>query len=188
MPELNVFITPEDFLDIAEGCLAAGCRLIPDCHYDSPNYRELRTIEEIRQELPNPWLQGWFVVSQRWERCPLEMGSFERDGNRRYSVMQRNGGPTLDIFHRRPVKKPNGTLLPATLLAYYSTFWNWHTEENERPSEELVACYQLLTRKIKQNSYRVQPMKHIFWISHRAAKSGMRLGPPLEAIDPATLS
>jgi hypothetical protein len=187
MPELSTFMTPDDFFEIVSECLAAGCGIVPDRNELVPEYREFRTIEQVRAVAETRLVAGWFIVSPRWERCPLEMSSFEKDGIRQYFVSQRNGGPTIDLCAWSLVGNPARNFVAGGFVSHYPHFWNWKTNQNEKPAKELVACYRTLCSHIKKNSVRVQPGKHSYFVTRRTVESGLGLGPPLENVDLAKL-
>lgn len=91
-------------------------------------------------------------------------------GETKYYIVQRNGGPTIDLFQTGLVEVEGKPALGSGSISYYPTFWNTLTEENQKPPKALAKFYRHIVSRIKANSTKLVRGERVYCIGPGAQK------------------
>jgi hypothetical protein len=184
MAQLDIFLSEVDLESLLALALSRGAVLVPDTRYATDKYDEIADLAPMRRF--RPAVKLFFILHQSYLVTPLEMRQTRSEENSAWYIMQRNGGPTIDIFCPGQKESGDRRIIGQGYVGYYPTFWNPRTGRNETASPALKAYYALLTKHIRTHAARVALPKRTFWIgldALRLARLGWSLpGIPLELI------
>lgn len=175
MVQTNVYLCNKDLKELVNELIVSGCRIVPDLKYDQPKYLKLESWSEVRQIVrakPNNLL---FVVSDWWERAPLEMRVAAHKGRSFYFISQKNGGPTIDIFVSQPTMANGQALIGQGFIAYYPRFWNPLTKRMELPPTEMVSCYKGIVKCLRENGRSIKLGSKTFVLTANSERAGLPL-------------
>jgi hypothetical protein len=170
---MDLFVSEQDLESLAGVVLSNEGLLVPDMRYSAPVYSEIADIPTLRKVRPEARL--FFVLHKSYLVTPLEMRCFSGEGTAMWYIVQRNGGPSIDIFCPGQVETASSKIIGQGYMGYHPTFWNPSTARNEQPPPALKQMYALLQRHIKQHATRVTLAKRTFWIGQDAVRLS-RLG------------
>ena len=168
MPELGLYLVEEDEYSLVQLAFDEGCDLIPDLHYNSQRYEKISTLEGYRQYRIRTRL--FFLVSEKYFCCPIEMCRIEKDERHVYYISQRSGGPTIQFLGGGLFEKNGQKFIRSGSIAYYPTYWNTTTLQKEKPPSGLPSVYNVLRRGIKRDAIRIKPGLSEFWLCAHARK------------------
>ncbi len=117
---------------LVKAALSLGVRIVPSKDYETSQPVIVSSVEAFEPERAETNL--FFLVSDSWLRCPIEVRQYATGPKSgKYFLMQRNGGPSIDLFCPRLEQMTGGPAsIAAGMLGYYSTFWNTATRETRQ--------------------------------------------------------
>jgi hypothetical protein len=168
--QTDIVFGDKDIQHLFKYLLEQGAKFVPDIRYTSPRYQELDTLKAIMAS--RQMSKFLFVVHHCYTRYPLEMRRFKNHTD--YYIVQRNGGPSLDLFCPGLISQTGKSILGQGFIGCYPTFWNPVSEHNEKSPSELLAFYHDAVRWIKRVSIRKTTKKRIFYVGQEAHNLIMR--------------
>lgn len=150
MPQVSMFLDSEDERSLITLLFEKGARIVADLRYDGPAYHQIHDWSGYDKARGKSGL--FFVLFDAYERCPLRMFRIEGghyDG--KYSVMQRTGGPTIDLLSSVQYRKDDIDFISDGMLGYHRTYRNTLTDDIEEVPDELVTLFNLVSKEIKKN-------------------------------------
>jgi hypothetical protein len=134
----------------------------------APEIRKVSTIAEFRSRRTAKVGALIFVLNPEWQRSPLDLGEIQKGGQTIYFVMQKTGGPTLDLCAPFEYGSEGNKFIPGGSVGYHSTFWNTLTERNEPAPDALKATYREVVKIIKKGSRLIDRPKRRYIVAHGA--------------------
>jgi len=96
MPQLDFLLSANEERRLVSAAFEQCLRLVPDADYDTPRYVTAGNL--IRYCAYRARTQLFFILADDYVRSPLEFRCFSAGPKPgRYFIMQRNGGPTIDL-------------------------------------------------------------------------------------------
>jgi hypothetical protein len=176
MPELNLYMTEKDERRAVTFAFEQGCEFIPDLHYPSNRYELISTTNQYLRCRVRTRL--FFILSEKYYCCPLEMRRIQQNGRRFHYISQRSGGPTIQFLAGGSFEAQGQEFIRSGAIGYYPTYWNTLESEMQKPSARLVSTYKSLALQIRQIATRIKLGRSIFWVgddARRAALTGAKL-------------
>ena len=166
MAELDFYFNKQEKRELINFLLENNCKFVPDnsegglMRYDSPNYKELSSMEEIEPFLEHNVM--FFIIHNDYLIAPFEMEDFQKDGINKYYISQKYGGPSIDMcLYETAEKKQN---VPTGFVSIYP--YNIINGENIKASESLKSFYGKVVKYIKKRSKLFRFTKRSVWIGN----------------------
>ena len=167
MAELKVFLTNRDFEDFIRFVFELGGKIIPDLSYDVPAYCEIEKFSEFQKLQLDAKLL--FVVHEDWFDEPLAMKPFKnRSGQTKYFVVQKSGGPTIDIFFNGEFEKNGHRFVGSGFVGYHSKYWSAARTAYIPQPEGLRSFYRSLVKEIKKRGTKTTGSRLVYWAGQHA--------------------
>jgi hypothetical protein len=96
MPQLSLYQTEEDELNVVNAAFEAGCWIVPDLDYEAPEAQVLKTGESFKQARRDE--RHFFILHKRFMRSPLHMRQILKHGRNVFYVSPSEGGPFLEFL------------------------------------------------------------------------------------------
>ena len=162
MADMNLFMTDEDERRAIAFALQNSCFLVPDLDYDSPKYEMITSVVEYDRYRSRT--RHFFLLSDRFFRCPLELRTIQKNGKAVCYISQRRGGPSIQFLGGGLFENSGEKFVRPGDLSYYPSYWNTLESRNEKPSLELIETYKSLQEHIKKTSIRKKLGRSVFWL------------------------
>jgi hypothetical protein len=120
MAEIEFFAFEDEICELVGWLLDQGCKLIPDCHYESGEplrLTERAEIEKVAEDAPH-----FFVMREDLLESPPNMREVTTADKHFFYVDPRTGGPTLQFYWGRHFEREGHIHLSATWLSVYSWY------------------------------------------------------------------
>lgn len=175
MPEIGFFVSAEDEACLVSQVFAMGGRAVPAVPYLEPTVTLLTDFPAYSSFRGQTNL--FFLEFDNFLECPLEMRRVDSGVNAgRYFVLQRNGGPVIDLFVPKEYPTEKGMVLPAGSLGYYPTYWNAAAGSNRPVPAALKTTFAELRRHLQRGATKVRCGQRLFWVGrHTSALRGMAI-------------
>ncbi|MDX1965269.1 MAG: hypothetical protein SFX18_19140 [Pirellulales bacterium] len=82
MPQTDAFMSESDVEEIVCELFANNCLIIPDLVMNTPEVKTVGSMNVFKQIRSTEGAVHFFVISDLWIVCPLEYGSFPKDGKK----------------------------------------------------------------------------------------------------------
>ena len=176
MPEISLYLDTSDD-DLVLGWLFdASTELVPDLNYATQEYTVCKTMAEVMQFRPQA--RYFFALRDDFTALPLEVRHNSSSGRSFYYIMQRDGGPTLDVSLGGEFLKEGPELIGPGSLSHYPTYWHYVDNCNKPAPKPLVTLYRQLTYRIRKTFTRYKTSIRTYWIGPGAVarvRRGTRL-------------
>jgi len=181
MPQVDTFMAEKDIETLVSYIFENDCFIVADRDYEKPMPELIYSIEDFLKTRCSKQSTLYFILSDSWQKTPLIMKPFIKDGIKRFFIQQKSGGPTIDLFAPYEFESGKGKLLPHGFLGFHNRFWNNSTEQNESAPEELKLFYRKIKKYITNQASVVSTKNREFFIAHWAQarlEKGIKLGAP----------
>ena len=168
MAELDLYLTKEDEPKIVGAALDLGCELIPDLHYPVAQFDRLSTLKDYERSRART--RSFFLLSDRFFQCPLELRPIEKHGKTVYYIFSRSGGPTIQFLGGGLSQEAGSKVISPGFISYHTTYENTTRHRMEKPPKELVEVYDSLVKSAKKLTTRIKPDKRVYWLGPDARK------------------
>jgi hypothetical protein len=165
--ELDLYLTENDELPLVAAAFQAGCKLIPDLHYASARYDSLNALEDYK--LFRTRTRQFFLLSEKYSKCPLEMRLIEKEDKSVYYIGGR-GGPTIAFLGGGLFNEDASKFIRPGFISYSPRYENTAKKTMEKPPAELIETYQALVKSIKKFTARIKPGNRVYWLGPDARK------------------
>ena len=119
------------------------------------SYQAARTGGGQKWALENEKL--FFVLFDSYRECPLELHVIEGGYySGTYSVTQRVGGPTIDLFVANIHRTDNTQVISHGFVSYYATYRNTINGEMERTPQVLLDQYKAIVKHLKKGAVTIK--------------------------------
>ena len=155
MPDMTIIRDREDELLLVSRIFNEQGKIIPDLHYVTPHYQEIRCLNEYSNARSEAG--QFFSVFDLYAQVPFELGKVDGgyyDGQ--YFVYPRIGGPTIDLLTSVEYEKEDTHWISDGGLSHYPSYRNTLTNEMTPAPEELKAIYKRLVKEIRRESKLIQ--------------------------------
>jgi hypothetical protein len=170
MPQLDFFLSEVERQKFIQYCFKQRCNIIPDQHYESNKYIVVTTLDQYERNCKDKPLL--FISSNDFTTYPLELDYFEDKGKKKYFIIQRHGGPTIDLFCPVIGELEENIVGPGFIGIYQF----YYRDKNKYvPNKSLTGYYKLFTTYIKEICEKVKLGQRVFWIGKQTidkAKKG----------------
>jgi hypothetical protein len=169
MPEIGIILAKREEISLIEHVFSQGSYLVPDLHYPNPEYVKIRSVDDFlhyRQET-----RLYFMLHENYAISPLEMRQIEKDGKKSYFIMQRNGGPSIDLFMTAEFVVDDTTKVAPGFVAYYPTFWNTITHQNQKVPSHLLDAHGEIRKYIRSIAASNKLGKRSYWIGREMSRA-----------------
>jgi hypothetical protein len=186
MPQLSLYQTEEDELNVVNAAFEAGCWIVPDLDYEAPEAQVLKTGESFKQARRDE--RHFFILHKRFMRSPLHMRQILKHGRNVFYVSPSEGGPFLEFLGGGIIEdnESNSRHIRSGFLAYSSSYWDAEITKKEESPPELADTYKQLSKVIRATSTRIKPGRSVFWLGNYA-KAQLLTGTKLSLHDNWTL-
>ena len=175
MPQTDFFLECDDAERVVQYIFSRGGRLVPDFNDQATPtvIHDVVTFKQFGEQ------RLFFIQFDAYTRCPLELHRIEGgyyEG--KYSVTQRWGGPTIDLYLPPPGVKDGVRWLRDGGISYYATYRNTVSGCDERVPEELRRIYRDIVKEIKAGARPVEGKHRKYWIgpaAYRSLRAGSKL-------------
>jgi hypothetical protein len=153
VPQIDFAIGENEESPLVELILGSGLHFVPDKPYRTANpviWRDLASVERALRTQ-----RSYFLilpgVSGPFEMWQCDGGVYEG----KYFIMQRNGGPYLDILFPIFSRAADGQhQFAAGFIGYYKTYWDPGTSTNLPIPKELLDRYRYFCKEIRSRTSR----------------------------------
>lgn len=178
MPELGFYFDDSDLNDFAKRCLTEGAYFVPDHIYTDEKFDKITTFSKFRECRING-TNLFFILHNSYEDCPFELRPIVKNEVTGFYILQKNGGPTIDLFCPSSFDKNGTDVIAPGFVAFHSSYWNTTTREEVRAPESIKLWYRMLTKTIKERSMKIRARHRIFMVGQGATArlaEGWQLG------------
>jgi hypothetical protein len=178
MPELDLYQTEIDELEIVKAAFVEGCRMVVDSNYQTPVAPVLETVQEF--QFARSTERHFFLINTKFERMPISMRQISKDGKSVYYISPSQGGPFIEFLGGGIYEdKSSGVkTVRSGFLAYRPDYWNDELTEKFAAPVELVETYRRLAKVVRATSTRIKPDKAVYWLGNDA-KAQLQMGTKL---------
>jgi len=162
MPELGFILGKEEEARIIQCALNHGAWIVPDIGHESAEPLRVSTYAEY--EVVRKSTRLFFIMHESYYMVPLEMIETVRDGRRVFTVMQRNGGPSIEFLSSVEFCENGQLKINPGFLAHHNTFWNQRAKANQSPPSPLLNLYRTLCAEGKNVARREKVGVRVYWI------------------------
>src|SRR5438874_12294895 len=124
MPQTDAYLCETDIIQVAKLLFQQEAAIIPDLDYSRRELLQISDLKSLQRLLDDSIPLLLFAVSPKWQRSPLEMQSTIKQGKKVFFVVQKSGGPSIDIFYPRPLEVRGSLAIPHGFVAYHDCYWN----------------------------------------------------------------
>jgi hypothetical protein len=167
MPEMDIYITDEERMELFEYVRDNDGVFIPNETFDKPETIQIQSKEELIKCIYEQ-VTSFFVLSPRFQTESLRFGQFEVNDEKykdyeyyeyykgKYYIMQRYGGPYISLSFYRGFADDAIIKYKSTVIDHYARYIHKDTLCDEfRASEELKEYYKMLTKFLKSKCRRI---------------------------------
>jgi hypothetical protein len=183
MPEIDFFSDDRDENTLVQFIMDQGFYFVPDVSYDFPDYNQFRDWDSYQaNRLSTP---RFYLLHRDVPVSPLLMHQI-RQGWRagKYALLDREGGPVLDLCCGNAYEKNGFRWLPTCSLSYHPTYVNSDTGQFEKTPKKLRSKYRDIANYIKQHGTMIEQKcigggTRSYWImehARNALRQGSKLG------------
>ena len=181
MAQLDFLMVGNEINSFLAHLIDLKCKFIPDSFYESKEFQILKDVNSIiSNSLSN---RLFLVINEVYSKHPLEMREVNRIEGSRYYVVQRSGGPTIDLFLPKIIQDEGSQFLSSGFIAIFPYIY---TLDNQKikASPELKGFYSRIESYIKKGAYKLKTKHRTYYTSKNALdeiKAGiLPVGIPLE--------
>ena len=184
MPEMKLFMTEKDELELIRFVLGQECWLIPDIDYDSPRHQNISTERQFRDYRKRARL--FFIVRDDILKSPLEMRRISKDGRTVFYIGQRRGGPTIDFLTSGTFIEKDQRFIRPGSLGHHPTYWNTLERKMVKPPAKFREVNKHLSRFVRETARHLVVERHSIWLWTEAEKE-VRRGAKLVGFEMSSL-
>lgn len=162
MAQLDFFFSIEDRELFIEYCFNKKCFIIPHLPYKSSEYITLISLIQYKKCEPHTIFS---IGDNTFFNYPLKLDFNIIDNEKKYFIIQREGGPTIDFFSPVFGQLENNIIGPG-YIGIYPYYYN--EAEKIYPSVTLKAHYNDFTKFIKSHAKPFKIGKRKYWVGLNA--------------------
>jgi hypothetical protein len=151
VPELDFFATNGDEERIVEEALRLGGQFVPDVGWPTKSYESFVTLDEFRAWREKTTL--FFILAPVFQHSPLVLHEVPSKGT--YRILQKNGGPSVDLFLPNAACRDGRLLLRAAVIGHHAKYWDPVRQEMVAAPASLRTFYRALVSTIKRGGEKV---------------------------------
>lgn len=165
MPQIDFFLCREDKIILADFIFKSGCRIVVEDNYDCKVFTTISDLNKYEEYVMTNVLL--FILHPETLKHPLEWGSYEKDGNTRFFLRQKYGGPTMDFYSPGMVEQRDKLIGPGFLSSH-----SYYYSDNVKfyPNDAYKHLFKTFSSYIKKNSTPVKLQKRTYWIGNNAIR------------------
>lgn len=165
MPQFDFVLCEDERNLVIEFCFSTGCEIVPDTYYDTGKYITVSNKEEyLKDDNARPLI---FLVNSKYTNYPLEMKEIIRNGNKKYYIKPRQGGPAIELYSPVIGERENRIVGPG-FISFYPFYYKG--EEKIFPNDEFKKTYQAIKAFIAARSVKVALTKRTFFFGKDTAE------------------
>ena len=164
MPQFKFYINDSERKDLINYILSKGTKIIPALLYPTDKYITLSNTEEFFNHLKNQEI-GFYLMDNSFELEPLVVSKNRFFEEPKFSIVQRKGGPYIDIDFYLGYADDAKVLYKCSIIDHYARFIHYDSYEEFRVSENLKDYYKDVIRFIKTLCKCVKKDGKMYWIS-----------------------
>ena len=171
MAQLDFILNKDERNEFMKFAISVGCKIVPDIHYSTANYLVLETVADFLSYSGN---SKFFLINERYSLFPLEVRWFEKDGERKFYVSQRYGGPAID-FYSPYIRETERGIMGHGFIAFDPSYYLGSARVTT--SDDLKSIYASFVSFIKKRAKKISLLKRIYWVGNHTVelvKSGER--------------
>jgi hypothetical protein len=187
MAEFDCFLILDEYIDLLEGALGAGFRLILDKNMRELKYEYVSERSAVR-DLINPNQKAFLLERDDFSRYPVELRPIQRDGIPIWYPQAVNGGPVIETRFYFPFERDGERTVPCSSIAYSSMIVNPATREREPAGDSIKEAFNSLVLPLRKRSRKVRSKKRTAYVTdgvQAMLDAGWHLARPFDAADPA---
>lgn len=159
MPQLDFILSEGERIAFVEYAFQVGCSIVPDRNYDLEKYDTAYDLKGYNQFCINQPLL--FLQNKRFTAYQLEIKQFEKEGDQKFYIKPRYGGPTIEFYSPIIGEREGGIIGPGFLGIYPYYF---HEKNKFVPNSDFKDVYQLLGAYIKGISQKNQLTVRTYYV------------------------
>lgn len=180
MPEDTFLATDAEYDRLIEFVIAEGAWLVPDRHYETSIYEEIRSLSDYRSRKR---CVMYYVLHERW---PFEGFSLKEVENKHlgkgYYIQQRVGGPAISLTYHPERTEPDPALLGVGSIHHFPFYYHINGRVKFETPKLMRDFYKALATEIRRQSKKVRSPKQpsTVWImaeAIKAVKAGQKKSP-----------
>jgi hypothetical protein len=168
MAETDFYMVDEDLRRLAGFIFAEGGVIVPYIHFVRPVVETLDSVESLMDCRRETRCGHFAVLSDAWQKAPMEVGGFRGKTGSGYYVKQKSGGPVVDILVPAIYEREGKSYIPPGFIAYHGQFWNQVSSQMERPAPSLVKFYRRLCKMTQDGAARAVDGPRKYWVTRNA--------------------
>jgi hypothetical protein len=168
MRGLQLYLTEVDELELVKAAFEEGCRLIPDCHYETAEYRELRSITEFKHHRAH--VRHFFILGAGDELPRGAMRRVEKETESFFYLSPNVGEPSLELLGGGVFtdEESGKRMVRPGFLEFSQYYWTPDLSRRMVSPPEIEERFKRLASVVKRHSIRIKPGKGVFWLGNDA--------------------
>lgn len=174
MAENSIYINDQERIQLFDFLIEKQVKIIPNLHYESDSYISVTDATEFLRIIEENTVR-FFLTSNTFSKQDLVMERNEFSEKEIYHIMQRKGGPAIDIGFYRGYDDNALIRQKATNIHFYPKYIDATDYYNEIPaSEELKAFYKEIVDFLALLCHKVMVNRKSYLIGKSVLKDVIR--------------
>ena len=181
MAQLDFSIYGSETELLIEFIFSTGSKIVYDLDYDTPQKLRANNLLEFKRINKRSGL--FFIENDLFSNEPLSFKNIQKNGEEKFYIEQRKGGPTLELFLTQPYFKQTIEFIGHGFISYYSYYISSiNSKEHLKVSNEQKILFKKITDYLRSRSQMVSGKNRKYFISHSVIEK-INTGAQLSFID-----
>jgi hypothetical protein len=163
MANFNCYITHEERVELFSFILQNKGKIIPNMVYPDPSYKIITTVEEFIRIIESQTV-GFFIISDNFQLEPLVLSKHKTE-EAKYSIVQRKGGPAIDIALFRGFAETDIIKYKRTDLHCYSKYIDYNSHNEFYATDEIKYYFNVIVKFLKSKCKQISVGSNKYWVS-----------------------
>ena len=169
MAECNFILAPADQHAFFTFLVEMKAHFIPAIAYQEPKPLRISGVHELEQLVRDNVLVGpVFVVWQDISDKPFTFYQIDKEGQTRFFLKQRAGGPYLNLLPSKSIERDNQNILSSGFVGYHRFYWIEQLKKEMPVSVELKERYRAVTKFLGSVCTKAKAGSRAYWVGGQA--------------------
>lgn len=172
MAEIEFFFNRKDEELLINKIFEYKGNFIPTKSYDIPKYDIIRLLNTFNEFRDNSIDRQFVIIFDEYYESEFQIDKYisKIDYKIKYSISQKNGGPSLQLSCCRTFTKNNKNYITSGSLGYYDKYWSTKLDDEIRTPDEIRNIYKELGKIVRKNSEKYKALSRIYFIGENLKK------------------
>jgi len=160
MAETDFILTEQEQANLIEFLLSKSTIFVPCFRYLTKKIQRITVPEDVLAVIASNKLEGPLVIlSKEFSIHPLVTKKLDWQGETRYFIEHRYGGPYLEMLPSCYLSDRNPPLLTSGFIAYYKSYYIGPHQVEIEPSAELRSLYRSTVKFLQRTCVKHESAK-----------------------------